>query len=505
MTTLHQAIAVGVRGTPREFPEVPDLPGLAPPDPIPLDQLPPVLGDMARTISAAAQAPLDAAIGAVIGAVAVAVVGRVHVEISLRRDWVKPAHEYVGIVLPSGTGKSPLLKWTGRAVREWEKERATMEALPRRLAAERLALAHAQLEKARKNATKDGDSATLESHVEAVMRAERTPHDPFQLLIQDATEEAAVRALAANDGRAAVIDPEGTILEIAGGRYGNGDARLALLTHGWDGEPMRVDRITRTQIDIPSANLALLIAIQPGIIEGLANAETMRKRGVFARFLWFAPHVDWDRIKTGAEVPDLDVVAVRRFERVIRALLDSTADHAHTLCMSPEAQRGIDTLERLGVGGMRPGGALESVEAFAGKFPDHGARLAALFTLAYRAGEEEDLFDAIPAWAVQSATHVLKAIASHVVHVTGSVGAQRDLWYLLHRIQALHTNGPVTSASLLKGVQGRKSIPDAQELKRLLDELEERGCIRLVEQAPTGGRPRKPIIELHPQLQGTAV
>ena len=36
MTTLDQAIAHGVRGTPREFPEVPDLPGLGAPDPIPV-------------------------------------------------------------------------------------------------------------------------------------------------------------------------------------------------------------------------------------------------------------------------------------------------------------------------------------------------------------------------------------------------------------------------------------------------------------------------------------
>ena len=113
--------------------------------------------------------------------------------------------------------------------------------------------------------------------------------------------------------------------------------------------------------------------------------------------------------------------------------------------------------------------------------------------------------DSIPGWSVECATRVLRAIASHVVHVTGSLGAHRDLWYVVGRIRSLQEKGPVTAASLLKGVQGRKSIRDARELERLLDELEERGCIRLVEQAPSGGRPRKPTIELHPQLQGTAV
>ena len=507
MTTLDQAIAHGVRGTPKEFPEAPDLPGLGSPDPIPVDALPPVLSDMARTISAAAQVPLDAAIGAVIGAVSVAVVGRVRVQICPRRRWVKPAQEYVGIILPSGTGKSPLLTWTGRAVREWEKKRAEVEDPRRRLATERLAVAQARLERARKDAVKRGDSAgPSEQDVKDLLVAERTPLGPFQLLIQDATEEATVRAIALNDGRAAVIDPEGTILEVAAGRYGDGGARLAALTHGWDGEAMRVSRITRAQLDIPSANLALLIGMQPGIIDGLANAETMRQRGVFARFLWFAPDVNWDAIKVGAKVPDLDVAAVERFDQAIGILLDATADDSYTLKMSPEAQRHVDTLERLKRDGMRPGGPLESVQAFAGKFPDHGARLAALFTLAYRASSGQDPFrDSIPGWSVECATRVLTAIASHVVHVTGSLGAQRDLWYVVGRIRSLQEKGPVTAASVLKGVQGRKSIRDARELERLLDELEERGCIRLAEQAPTGGRPRKPIIELHPQLYGTAV
>ena len=52
---------------------------------------------------------------------------------------------------------------------------------------------------------------------------------------------------------------------------------------------------------------------------------------------------------------------------------------------------------------------------------------------------------------------------------------------------------------------GCPRIEEREYVLDLLHDLAERGGIRLIEQPPTGGRPASPIIELHPQLQGTAV
>ena len=92
-------------------------PGTPEPKPLPLDALPKVLQDMARTSHEATQAPLDSAIGAVLGGVSVAIVGKVEVEIRADTDWRKPAHEYIGIQQPSGTGKSPLINMVREAYR----------------------------------------------------------------------------------------------------------------------------------------------------------------------------------------------------------------------------------------------------------------------------------------------------------------------------------------------------------------------------------------------------
>ena len=426
------------------WPEHPRLPGLPDANPLPLDALPAVLRNMARTSHEATQAPLDSAIGAVLGGVSVAIVGKVWVEIRADTEWIKPAHTYIGIEQPSGTGKSPLINMVQKPIATWEAKKASEESSKRRWAEEQIKLAEKCVESLRKKAVADPSlKEELEDALSELTKAEGEPHGEFQLLLSDATEEGVVRVLASNGGRAASVDPEGTILEVAAGRYGNGDARLAVLTHGWDGEPMRTNRANKARVDLPSANLALLLGLQPGILEGLLNAETMQQRGVLARFLWIAPTLRWDEMLTGRDVPALDQGAVARYGEMLSRLLDSpdksekSEGQPHILKMSAEAQEGVYRLEQARVDGMRPGGPLQFVPAFAGKLPDHGSRIAALLTVADHAARSEDPFhDPIPGWAMESAERLISAISTHVVKVTGNAGEDpvlSDLLYLMER------------------------------------------------------------------------
>ena len=319
-------IEAAVKGEPRPWPERPRLPGPPEPDALPLEVLPRVLRDFARTISEATQAPQDSAIGVALGGVSVALVGKALVEICPRREWRKPAHEYVLIEQPSGTGKSPLIAFVRQAIAKWEAKRAEEEALDRRWAEESVQVAVERVKVARKEAVR-APSEEADAHLRETLKelelAEAKPRGPYQLLISDATEEEVVRVLESNGGRGASVDPEGTMLEVAAGRYGNGDARLAALAHGWDGEPMRVNRVSRARVDLPSANLALLLALQPGILKGMLNADTMQQRGILARFLSISPPIRWNKMRTGPDVPSLDRMAIERYERMLIQILDT--------------------------------------------------------------------------------------------------------------------------------------------------------------------------------------
>lgn len=514
-----------------EWPEEPDVPGSLDPDQLPLDALPEVLRDAAATLASSTQAPLDSAIGAVLGGVSVAVVGKAKVEIRADTGWVKPVHTYIGIEQPSGTGKSPLINAQRGPIAEWERRKADTEHRTRKWNEEKVELEKSRVQAARRAAAKDRSAESeLEDAIHGLAEAESLPQGSFQLLISDATEEEVVRVLNNNKGRAASIDPEGTILEVAAGRYGNGDARLAVLTHGWDGEAMRVNRVTRARVDLPSANLALLIGVQPGILAGLASAETMKQKGVLNRWLWISPKVRWDEMLTGRDVPALDRAAVARYERAILRILDSSdkseafqgpdtptqgvssdlsdkSERFHVLRMSPEAQEGVYRLEQMKVDGMRPGGPLESVPGFAGKLPDHGSRIAALLTIVHRADRGEDLYaDPIPGWAMESAERLIAAISTHVVKVIGDAGADDrtvDLRYLLDR--CIECDGE-TESDIQERARARTVFRENPEYtKELLSELQERGCIRRFAQARRAktGRPPSKIVEVHPSLKSS--
>ena len=480
---------------------------------VPLDALPPVLRDMARTSHEATQAPLDSAIGAVLGGVSIAIVGKVWIDICPRRQWVKPAHEYVGIQQPSGTGKSPLINMVQKPIATWEAKKASEESSKRRWAEEQIKLAEKCVESLRKKAVADPSlKEELEDALSELTKAEGEPHGEFQLLLSDATEEGVVRVLASNGGRAASVDPEGTILEVAAGRYGNGDARLAVLTHGWDGEPMRTNRANKARVDLPSANLALLLGLQPGILEGLLNAETMQQRGVLARFLWIAPTLRWDEMLTGRDVPALDQGAVARYGEMLSRLLDppdkseKSEGQPHILKMSAEAQEGVYRLEQARVDGMRPGGPLQFVPAFAGKLPDHGSRIAALLTVADHAARIEDPFhDPIPGWAMESAERLISAISTHVVKVTGNAGEDpvlSDLLYLMER--AVEMEGS-TESDIREKARARQSFRSAKHAQNMFGELERCGFIRRIpqERVSSPGRKPSPRIEINPTLRGS--
>jgi uncharacterized protein DUF3987 len=488
-----------------EWPPHPRRPLPPEPDRLPIEVLPPVLLEAAMTLAQATQTPTDAAVAAVLGAVSVAVTGQALVEICPRRKWRKPIQTFVGIEMPSGTGKDPLISMVASPIKVWEAERAAAERPARRLALERHNLAEEAVSRTRKAAAAPRASQNAQADYQnATARLDQmsaAPTGDFQLLVQDATEEKMIRIMAAHGGRIACIDSEATLLELAAGRY-SGDARVALLTHGWDGESMRVDRMSGDPVDIPAAYLSMLVGLQPGVLAGLRNSRTMGQRGVWARMLWVSPTIDWDNVLTGSDVPALDISVMDRFEDMITKLLSLLSVPNQVLTMSPEAQHGVHHLEKLKVAGMRPGGPIESIPGWGGKLPDHGSRIAALLTVAHRASEgvDDPYRDPIPGWAMDSAIHLVRAFASHVIKVTNPCSSDpllEDARYVLDRMMRLPA-AKRTMRELQRKCDSRPSLRRKDDLEPVVADLVRRGCLRVTPEA-TGGRPTKRI-ELHPDL-----
>lgn len=102
-----------------------------------------------------------------------------------------------------------------------------------------------------------------------------------------------------------------------------------------------------------------------------------------------------------------------------------------------------------------------------------------------------------------------RALTSHALAVLAPALDERtaDLAYVLRRIRELPEGSTVRD--VYRAVDSRPTIAHAESpadyLAELLDDLVQRGCIRLRTQPSTGGRPPSPVVELHPSLRPTTV
>lgn len=128
------------------------LPLTSPPPPaFPLEILPPVVCEFVTALAAQTETPLDLAAMTALGVLSAAIGGRVEIEV----DWREPVVLYLATVLPSGEGKSPVVKQATAALLELEsqeiersRERVTRGQAMYRVAQKRLANAETAAAKA---------------------------------------------------------------------------------------------------------------------------------------------------------------------------------------------------------------------------------------------------------------------------------------------------------------------------------------------------------------------
>lgn len=109
---------------------------------------------------------------------------------------------------------------------------------------------------------------------------------------------------------------------------------------------------------------------------------------------------------------------------------------------------------------------------------------------------------------MKSAVRLMNALTTHALAVLGAMDADEhttDLVYLLDRASELPVGS--TLRDLTRAVQGRRTVKGVKGVRTLLDELTERGCVRLIDQVrkKDKGREPSPIVELHPALRSDRI
>src|SRR5207248_2731777 len=98
---------------------------------------------------------------------------------------------------------------------------------------------------------------------------------------------------------------QGGIFNTLGGRYSSGVPNLDLTLKSWSGDYWDSGRVSRADLTIPRPFLAIGLAVQPDILEGLAEIKQLRKSGFLGRFFYGVPRsLVGTRKAEGTTIPD---------------------------------------------------------------------------------------------------------------------------------------------------------------------------------------------------------
>jgi hypothetical protein len=262
-----------------------------------------------RALAEFTQTPEDLAGMLVLGVLGAGLARKFRV--SPRPGWEEPTNLYAVVALPSGNRKSAVFAEVLAPVKCYEEEELKRlapqiadEASARRVLEGRLKHTEA---KAAKEANPE-KRMRLQEEARSLARdlaATKVTAQP-QFFADDVTVEKLASLLAEQGGRLLVASPEGTIFEIAKGRYSE-TPNFDVFLKAHAGDPVRVNRVGRTPDYIDQPALSLAVAVQPDVIVGLMGQTTLRGRGFLARPLYSLPTslVGKRRVRTASVSEDV--------------------------------------------------------------------------------------------------------------------------------------------------------------------------------------------------------
>jgi replicative DNA helicase len=477
----------------------------------PSGALPVQLREMAEAVATASETPVDLAALMILAVVAACVAGRVSVE--ARQNWVEHLNLYVAIAMAPGSRKSgvvstllaPLLEVERLAIAAAKADQVELETLRR--------LQVGRAEKAAKDAVKTDDAAAQQSALEAARLLAELPEPVVpQLLISDVTPEALIECLARQGGRLASITAEGGIFDNLAGRYSRGVPNLDGVLRAFNGEPIHVDRVTRsTTVERPTLTLGL--AIQPHVMKEVLRPEApFSGRGLSARYLWSVP-ADTVGTRTG-DTPPIPAGVSETYRQVVfklSAIPDVNPDQdIPALTLSPEAAEllhswsyGPDGLERrLGTTGDLYAAGLRD---WASKLPGALVRIAGLMHVVLHAhGSSAALFGQIASDTMASALKVGEYLIEHARaafnfgdRVDTELGEVLVGWVRRKNLQSF------TTREAFQQLKGRVIVEKTEDLEGPLRQLGERHIVRPAPEPEGGkrpGRPGSPRWEVNPKV-----
>ncbi|MBX3426609.1 MAG: DUF3987 domain-containing protein [Pirellulales bacterium] len=442
--------------------------------------------------SHATQTPADLA-GLLALAVCSATVAR-RVVVEARQGWREPVNLFAAVLLEPGNRKSAVFADAMQPLRELEAEliEAARPTVARAQSDRRQD--DARLHKLEKVAAEKGDAeARHEAGELAAALAEQAEPVLPRLIVDDATAEKLGMMLADHGGRIASMSPEGGVFDLMAGLYSkSGIPQFGVYLMGHSGDDLNTDRVGRKGVRVERPALTCAYAMQPAVIEGLAENTAFRGRGLLARFLYAAPQ-SWIGQREIAPTPVSDATR-EAYRQTVRALAD--AESEFILQLAPSAMAGLREWETEIEAMLADGGQMEIMRDWGAKLAGATLRLAAvLHCIAHGPTGRID------APTLAAAIEIARYLVPHAEAVLNMMQAKEDssdadARYVLRWIER-HGRREFTKRDAHQ--HGKRRFPKADDIDAALGELTRRGYVRLrPAEAPGPGRPPSPTYEVNP-------
>jgi len=464
----------------------------------PTGVLPGVLREWVEAESHATQTPADLAAMLALAVCGTCVARRVTVE--PRPGWREPVNLFTAVLLEPGNRKSAVFSDAIRPLRELEAEMVEAARSAVAQAQSERRQAEARLRKLEKTAAEANGSDSFKAREEAIKLAAVLAEQPEpvlpRLVVDDATQEKLGMMLAQQDGRLASMSPEGGVFDLMAGLYSkSGAPNLGVYLMGHSGDDLITDRVGRASVRVERPALTCAYAMQPSVIEGLAEHAAFRGRGLLARFLYAAPR-SWIGEREIAPEPVSDSTR-EAYRQLVRTLAQVSGDFI--LCLDAEAERLFRTWERDTEEMLADGGQMEVLRDWGAKLAGATLRLAAVLHCV-----ESGPGGTINRETIGAAIAIGDCLIPHAEAVLAMMqakeddGAEQDARYLLNWMTR-HKREEFTKSQAQQ--HGKRRFPKAEDIDRPLNELMQRGYIRPKPSAITGpGRPASPVFQVNPKF-----
>ncbi|MFH1735913.1 MAG: YfjI family protein, partial [bacterium] len=475
---------------------------LPPSELYPVDSLGDHLSDVVKAISEIVQVPAALAAGSVLATASLSVQSFANIELPINQGIDKPLSLFLVTVAQSSDRKSTADELALQPIHQYEKELAGIY-ISEELEFKRKTEAYSTikndiLKKSRKESKENHSSAVSELSNE-LSELGNPPEPPLipHLIIQEPTFESLLKLFKLGRPSLGLFSAEGA--QMLGG-YSMRDERKAVTSAGlnalWDGQPLKRTRVTDGYYSLDGRRLSLHLMIQPGVAAKLLNDRELEDIGLLSRLLISAPE-SLAGSRLYREAPRWASETISQFNSVVTEILSKPFPvlegsqnilNPRSLKMSPESKQiwidFHDEIEKQ----MGIGERFEGIKGFAGKLPEHAARIAGILTLIDDLNATEVLGS-----FMESGCRLARYYASEALRLHQSGFLSSELLEAQKLLDWLHKPPKKTSITLPDIYQfGPTFVRDKTTAGRLTRILEEHNWIRrLSEGIDENGTKRK--------------